>query len=146
MVDADKQRFIEVIRWLCRKYPVDGKPRPLPAREDLTEYFDALRDIRIDDLEAAQRWHYAHSEFYPSLPAALRRSVEEWRASQPPEQQRPTATAPAWTKEEQPPHNPVFSAKMTELFESLTTGRISVEEHMEQLRVICSDTGVPCDV
>ena len=36
-VESDKARFLEVLRWLCRKYPFEGKPRALPAGEDLRE-------------------------------------------------------------------------------------------------------------
>lgn len=83
MVEADRKRFIAVLTWLCRKYPVDGKPRALPLGEDLVDYFAALRDVPIEDIEGGGRWHYGHSEFYPDRPAALRRSCEGWRAENP---------------------------------------------------------------
>ncbi len=83
MQQSDSGRFIVVLDWLCKRYGKHGVPLALPVGEDFNDYFDGLKDLPIKDIEQGARWHYAHSEFYPTLPAALRRSVEGWRAENP---------------------------------------------------------------
>ena len=145
MREADKGRFMAVIRTLCRRYEVDGKPRPVPCREVLAEYFEALRDIPIEDIEGGGEWHWGHGEFYPDRPATLRKSAEAWRTANPRPVEATSSTLPAWIHEAPGPRNPEFSAAMVALFEDLTAGQITVEEHMARLREICSTAGVPCD-
>lgn len=83
MVESDGPRFMALLRWLCDRFKADGRTRPLPVGEDLAEYFAALKDLPIEDLEGGSRWHFGHSEFYPDRPAALRKSCEAWRTANP---------------------------------------------------------------
>lgn len=76
---SHKQRLVEILAWLCRKYGKEGEPRVLPEGEDLDDYCAALADLSIEDLAGGARWHYGHSESYPDRPASLRRSAKEWR-------------------------------------------------------------------
>ncbi len=82
MVEADRSRFAAALNWLAGKYPLrlNGEmvPRRLP-REDLHDWFLALRDVHIERVEWAVRYHYGHSEFFPG-PAKIR----EWAALAPP--------------------------------------------------------------
>lgn len=149
MTDADKNRFLDVLRWLCKRYKVNGEVRPLPVGEDLTEYFQALRNLPIEDLEHGARWHYANSEFYPTQPASLRKSVESWRLENPkPLSSVSAASRLSWLNQiDRSGESEVdtsFSSKMGELFEELTLGRITVEEHMQKLKAICDDAGMDC--
>lgn len=83
MVETDRKRFFDLLLWLAKRYSVEGLPRLLPSGEDLEEYYEALRDIPIEDLEGGARWHYGHSEFFPERPAALRKSARKWREENP---------------------------------------------------------------
>lgn len=49
--ESDKQRFVKMMLWLCRKHATDGVPRALPDAVDLEDYYAALSDIPIEDLE-----------------------------------------------------------------------------------------------
>jgi len=89
MVELDRKRFFEVLMWLAKRYSVEGRPQLLPSGEDLVEYFEALRDVPIEDLEGGARWHYGHSEFFPDRPASLRNSAREWRRENPRPRQPP---------------------------------------------------------
>ncbi len=122
MVESDKARFLEVLRWLCRKYPFEGKPRALPAGEDLRDYFAALRDMPIEDLEGGARWHYGHSEFYPDRPAALRRSVEEWRRANPRPYQPPEPVRQMAIGEESPESREESARALRTILDALTRG------------------------
>ena len=92
MTNADRKRFFELLRWLAKRYPVEGRPQLLPSGEELVDYFEALRDIPIEDLEGGARWHYGHSEYFPDRPATLRKSAQEWRRENPRPRQPPEAS------------------------------------------------------
>jgi hypothetical protein len=81
MRDSDKPRFSAALGWLAKKYPFgrDGNAQPIPrklADIGIDDYFEALRDLSVEQIERGCKWHYAHSEFFPERPAALRKSVE----------------------------------------------------------------------
>lgn len=122
MVEGDKRRFLDVLRWLCRKYPVEGRPRPLPQGEDLREYFAALRDIPIEDLEGGSRWHYGHSEFYPDRPATLRKSAEEWRRANPRQYQAPVPWQRLVTVEDTPESREHGARALQRVLDALSRG------------------------
>ena len=82
MTEQDKPRFAAAMNWLSRKYPiVTGKgatreevPRVL-SREDLADWFEALRDLHIERIEWGAKWLFGHSRFFPR-PPDLREAAE----------------------------------------------------------------------
>lgn len=81
MRDSDKPRFSEAMAWLASKYPLgrDVSGRPIPRRLadiDIDDYFEALQDLTVEQIERGCKWHYGHSEFFPERPGSLRKSVE----------------------------------------------------------------------
>lgn len=87
MKAQDKPAFATLMFWLAEKYPVrigTGQyvPRELTPKW-IEEYFRALSDLSIEAIRRGVEWHYGNSEFFPTLPGALRKSVES--APKPPD-------------------------------------------------------------
>lgn len=64
MLPDDKARFATAMNWLAEKFPKRDQPRKLTA-QDLADYFDALKSLRIDAIEFAAKYHFANKEFFP---------------------------------------------------------------------------------
>lgn len=154
MVDADKKRFLAVMQWLCDRYRDGDVPRPLPPRSELAEYFDALRDLRIEDLEQAKHWHFGHSEYFPERPAALRKSVEAWRAANPMPQAEQPSRLPDYVRElrqerQERQHRTEraggcaeigpLGQQLVRLFDDLSEGVISQAEYESRFAEICGE-------
>lgn len=58
------------MNWLAQKFPASQAPRIL-LRNDLADWFEALKDIRIEKLEWGARYLFAHNRFFPK-PVELR--------------------------------------------------------------------------
>lgn len=77
----DKKRFAVLMHWLAKKYPLGRddagveKVRTL-TQDDLRDWFDALKDIRIERLEWGAKYLYGHSKFFPR-PPELREAAEK---------------------------------------------------------------------
>ncbi len=74
MTDEDKPRFVAVMYWLAKKYPLRKGQEMVPRKlttEDLADWFEVLRDVHIERLEWAAKYHFGHSSFFPA-PADLR--------------------------------------------------------------------------
>ena len=71
MEEVDRKRFMVLMYWLAEKFPLAHAPRKLSLAE-VTDYFTALADIRIERLEWGSREWYAKEIFFPK-PPELRR-------------------------------------------------------------------------
>ena len=125
MTNADRKRFFELLRWLAKRYPVEGRPQLLPSGEELVDYFEALRDIPIEDLEGGARWHYGHSEYFPDRPATLRKSAQEWRRENPRPRQPPEASRRTSDLRETPESREEGARVLKAILESLSGRTLS---------------------
>lgn len=123
MDDRDKKRFLAVLDWLCEKYPIDGKPRVLPEIKDFVpDYFAALRDLPIEDVEQGARWYYSRCEFFPDRPASLRRSCQEWRKENPHPYQPPEPVRRVLAVQETPESREEGARALSRVLEALSRG------------------------
>ena len=75
MNDGDKARFAVTMNWLAEKFPhKDGQPRKL-TKADLRDWFDALQDMNIDNIEWGAKHHFANGMFFPK-PVELRAAAK----------------------------------------------------------------------
>jgi hypothetical protein len=71
MNDGDKQRFAVAMNWLADKFPLPSmEPRTL-TKEDLRDYFDALKGLSIQSLERAVKLAFQECRYFPK-PVDLR--------------------------------------------------------------------------
>lgn len=75
MNKGDKARFAVVMNWLAEKFPQkDGQPRQLTKKE-LGDWFEALQDLNIDNIEWGAKHLFAHSLYFPK-PLELRAATK----------------------------------------------------------------------
>ena len=118
MKESERPRFVTAMVWLANKYPLgrDKQGVPLPrqlAQMELRDYFEALRDLPIEKIERGVAWHFSHSEYFPWLPASLRKSVE---AAPPP----PRVSLPAAAERKMLPETPpeVARSRLQAIFDT----------------------------
>lgn len=71
---GDKKRFSVVLFWLSKRMlSAGGQPKQIDAPLQ-ADYFEALRDIRIERIEWAARHLFATSQWFP-MPVEMRRAA-----------------------------------------------------------------------
>lgn len=109
MILNDLPRFCIAMFWLAEKYPttVGGNTVARGLTEEwLHDYFEAIGDLTIEQVESGVKWHYGHNEFFPERPAALRKSIEAMPA--PPLQPRPALPTQGNPDEQETPRELVI--------------------------------------
>ena len=128
MTDRDKKRFAVAMNWLALKLAKDGEPTEL-TKEQLRDYFDALKNLTLFSVEKAVQNYFASATFrgFP-LPGDIRKSVTETYSDCTPVPQLPAPTVP-------PEMQKQFSKDMQEAMKDMRSD-ITISDKIQLLRTL----------